>query len=212
MKSLLLIILLLLFQSCINRTTFYNRKVKILFLGESTSLGVGASTPVNGFVYRMIDSVKKTGIDLDYRILAKRGMNSTWGIAQINQIISYRPDIIIIDFFINDQLLSDDQIRKNYTTLSNIPYGYIILFDLYDLNSFNKYKSMKLSLNERPNFSTRWAKVIDTINYIPSNWEIYLSDGTHPNDPGYGILGDLLFKETYEMIFNLTFIGKLIKD
>lgn len=211
-RIVLILLSIIPFQFCMNKTTTQTQNIKILFLGESTSLGVGASSPSKGFVYYMLDLSRKSGAKLDYRIVAKSGMNSTWGISQIDQINSYKPDIIIIDFFINDQQLSKEQVKSNYKVFSNIPFGFIYILDIYDSNSFNKFRNSKIPITEKPNYSPRWEKLIDTIDSIPNNWEIYLYDGTHPNDLGYGILGDLLYRETFSSILSLSLLKALSKD
>ena len=72
--------------------------IKILFLGESTTVGQGSSSTNENYVTKTISYFKKSGYSLEYRVIAKGGMSSTWGITKINSINEYKPDIIILEF------------------------------------------------------------------------------------------------------------------
>ncbi len=182
--------------SCINKEANQKNPIKILFLGESTTVGQGASSPNENYVTKTMEFLKQSGIGLEYKVIAKSGMSSTWGITRLDEIYTYSPDLIIIEFLINDQYLSLETIKSNYEIFSKIPYGKIVLFELYDINMFNKFKN-----NSTTNpilaahRSDRWGKQIDTLPRLPNNWSDFLVDGTHPSNLGYSLLANILAEE-----------------
>jgi lysophospholipase L1-like esterase len=182
--------------SCVNKVVNQKIPLKILFLGESTTVGQGASSPNENYVTKAIEFLKQSGIGLEYKVIAKSGMSSTWGITRLDEIYTYSPDLIIIEFLINDQYLSLETIKSNYEIFSKIPYGKIVLFELYDSNMFNKFKN-----NSTTNpilaahRSDRWGKQIDTLPRLPNNWSDFLVDGTHPSSLGYSLLANILAEE-----------------
>ena len=114
------IVVLIFFRliSCINKDISQKNPVKILFLGESTTVGQGASSPNENYVTKTIEFLKQSGVTLEYKVIAKSGMSSTWGITRLDEIYSYSPDLIIIEFLINDQYLSLDSTKSNYEIFS----------------------------------------------------------------------------------------------
>ncbi len=182
--------------SCVNKEANQKNPIKILFLGESTTVGQGASSPNENYVTKTMEFLKQSGIGLEYKVIAKSGMSSTWGITRLDEIYTYSPDLIIIEFLINDQYLSIETIKSNYEIFSKIPYGKIVLFELYDINMFNKFKN-----NSTTNpiltahRSDRWGKQIDTLPRLPNNWSDFLVDGTHPSNSGYSLLANILVEE-----------------
>ncbi len=196
--------------SCINKEANQKNPIKILFLGESTTVGQGASSPNENYVTKTMEFLKLSGIGLEYKVIAKSGMSSTWGITRLDEIYTYSPDLIIIEFLINDQYLSLETIKSNYEIFSKIPYGKIVLFELYDSNMFNKFKN-----NSTTNpilaahRSDRWGKQIDTLPRLPNNWSDFLVDGTHPSSLGYSLLANILAEEISPIVTELYLIKLL---
>lgn len=212
-SSLTVLFIFLIFNhiSCIQKSNKEISPVKILFLGESTTVGQGASSPNENYVTKTMTFFKKSGLLVEYRVIAKGGMSSIWGTTKLNSISDYKPDLIIVEFLINDQTLSLETVRTNYDIFSKIPYGKIVLFEIYDSNLFLQFKYRPL---ENPlilaHKSDRWIKQIDTIKMIPSNWNEYLVDGTHPSDLGYTILANILISEI-SPILNELFVYRLLE-
>ena len=196
--------------SCINKDISQKNPVKILFLGESTTVGQGASIPNENYVTKTIEFLKQSGVTLEYKVIAKSGMSSTWGITRLDEIYIYSPDLIIIEFLINDQYLSLEATKSNYEIFSKIPYGKIVLFELYDRNMFNKYKNTSTTNPIlEAHRSDRWSKQIDTLSKLPNNWSDFLVDGTHPSSLGYSLLANILVEEITPIVTELYLIKLL---
>ena len=211
--SLFSIAVLLFFSttSCVNKVVNQKIPLKILFLGESTTVGQGASSPNENYVSKTIEFLKKSGVNLEYKVIAKSGMSSTWGLTRLDEIYKYSPDLIIIEFLINDQYLSLETTKSNYEIFSKIPYGKIVLFELYDMNMFNKYKNQSTTnpiLDAHK--SDRWSKQIDTLSRLPNNWSDFLVDGTHPSSLGYSLLANILAEEISPIVTEL-YLFKLLE-
>jgi acyl-CoA thioesterase I len=210
-QTVLFIFLIFYHFSCAQKSNLEIRPIKILFLGESTTVGQGSGSTNENYVTKTISYFKKIGFLVEYRVIAKGGMSSSWGITKINSIVEYRPDIIILEFLINDQTLSLEVIKENYEIFSKFPYGKIVLFEIYDTNLFRKYRNRP---SENPYIlahkTERWTKQIDTINRVPPNWNEYLVDGTHPSDIGYTILANILISEL-SPLFNEILVLKLLE-
>jgi len=194
-----------------NKNINKQETIKILFLGESTTVGQGADTIRDNYVSKTIIHYKNLGFNIEYNSISKVGMTSTWGITKIKEVINYKADIVIIEFFINDQYLSAETIQKNYSIFSSIPYGEIIIFNIYDNILFNKANQNIPNINLSMQDSSRWYKKLDTYPKLPSNWPTYLSDGVHPNNYGYSILSQILIDEISDLILRIQLQKNIVK-
>jgi acyl-CoA thioesterase-1 len=70
--------------------------VKIVTLGTSLSARGGWQEPLRRSLSACLDS------DVTIVNLAKSGMTSEWGLTQIDKVVAERPDIVLIEFAVND--------------------------------------------------------------------------------------------------------------
>ena len=194
-----------------NKNINKQETIKILFLGESTTVGQGADTIRDNYVSKTTNHFKNLGFNIEYISISKGGMTSTWGITKIQEVINYKADIIIIEFFINDQYLSAETIKNNYSIFSAIPYGEIIIFNIYDNVLFNNANQNITNINLNLQDSSRWYKKIDTYSKLPKNWGTYLVDGVHPNNYGYSILSQILIDEMTGLILKIQLQKNIVK-
>ncbi len=194
-----------------NKNITNQEPIKILFLGESTTVGQGADSIRENYVSKTINHYRDLGFNIEYATIAKGGMTSSWGVTKINEVIKYKADILVIEFFINDQFLDSESIKQNYTLFSKILYGEIIIFNIYDNTLFNNASKNITNVNLSLQDSSRWYKKIDTYNRLPKNWGNYLVDGIHPNTYGYSILSQILIDEISDLILKIQLQKNLTK-
>ena len=194
-----------------NKNINKQETIKILFLGESTTVGQGADTIRDNYVSKTTNHFKNLGFNLEYNSISKGGMTSTWGITKIKEITNYKADIVIIEFFINDQYLSAETIKNNYSIFASIPFGEIIIFNIYDNILFNNANQNIPNINLSMQDSSRWYKKIDTYPKLPKNWGTYLSDGVHPNNYGYSILSQILIDDMSDLILKIQLQKNIVK-
>jgi acyl-CoA thioesterase-1 len=70
--------------------------VKVVTLGTSLSARGGWQEPLSRSLAACLNS------DVTVVNLAKSGMTSEWGLAQIDKVIAERPDIVLVEFAVND--------------------------------------------------------------------------------------------------------------
>ena len=212
-KSYLLCFLLLALNSfnCSNVTEKKRDPKKILFLGESTTNGLGATQISNNYVSRTIEGFRNLSLPIEYKVIAKNGMTSSWGVLQIEDVIRYRPDFFIIEFAINDEELSDSEVLSNYLTFKSLtPFTRTIILDLYSSNQYRKFLSTGSKRITSLHGLVGFPNQIDTEPCLPKDWDIYLIDGVHPNDLGYGIVSDCLNRTLYPLLLDSILIQQIL--
>jgi lysophospholipase L1-like esterase len=185
--------------------------IKILFLGESTTNGLGSSEVKKNYVGRTIDFFTKSGIKVSYKIIAKNGMTSSWGIFQIEDINNWNPDLTIIEFSINDHYISEQEIKSNFEVFAaTLNSKSVVVFDIYSVAQLKRIKNNEKNFVHEAHKNIRW-KTIDTHLKLPENWAIFTIDEVHPNDLGYEILSNILIEEIYPIIINLVLFQVILE-
>ncbi|WP_430516656.1 SGNH/GDSL hydrolase family protein [Bradyrhizobium yuanmingense] len=105
--------------------------LKILALGTSLT-----ATPL--WVERLRTDVQNcAGRDVEIEVVARNGANSRWGLSQIQHVIDAKPDVVTIEFAVNDaslrHLVSLGESRKNHENIialirRALPAAKIVLF------------------------------------------------------------------------------------
>ncbi len=89
--------------------------VRIVTLGTSLSARGGWQEPLR----RALDAC--LGSEVVVINLAKSGMTSEWGLTQVNNVIAERPDIVLVEFAVNDadvtEFMSLGRSRANMTQI-----------------------------------------------------------------------------------------------
>ena len=136
--------------------------------------------------------------DVELRVIAKGGADSSWGLAQLSGGLDFRPDLVLIEFMINDadirNRLSRSESLRNHTEMIEIlreahPDSAIFLLRLNRAHGPRALLRPSLARYERllPEIARRSSVgLIDLRPEWRDRWESEgyrsLPDGLHPTD------------------------------
>lgn len=178
--------------------------LRYIAAGDSTSVGVGASTVENTYTYRLAEELSKTH-SVTYKNVGVSGAKTSDLLDnQISPIINFNPDIITISIGANDvtHLQNNDGIFERFTkiidqltknTKATIYITNIAIVDRAPLMPFpiqRIFSSKIIKLNPRLlALETERVKFIDIHEF---GWDQYkdinvtfATDKFHPSDEGY---------------------------
>lgn len=172
--------------------------------GDSTSVGVGASTIENTYTYRIADELSKTHT-VTYKNVGVSGAKTADLLAsQISPIINFNPDIITISIGANDvtHLLNNDGIYERYNkiisqlvnnTKATIYITNIAIVDRAPLIPFPIRKIFEFKINKlNPKLLSLETDRVKFVDIHEFGWDQYkdinitfAADDFHPSDEGY---------------------------
>ena len=186
------------------------KKLKVAYFGGSVTGGIGGT---NGYSWTSATTEwlneKFPGASIDSKNFAWGGTSSFWGYFRMSEdntgkdnVIAFNPDIIFIEFAINDAYSHLTGLQSNYYMEGIVkklraanPKVDIIFVLITDKNKMDKE-----SVNSTAHIEVASHYGIPTIdvgkalvNKIKSTggkWEDYSGDLVHPNDNGYKIYAD----------------------
>ncbi len=187
-----------------DKTFGQGRNLRYIVAGDSAGLGLGASKTEKTFAFRVAQTLSAKNT-IEYKNIAVKGYKTSDVIKhQLEQIIAFKPDIVLISISGNDatHLVSSNNILNNYRTIikrlteettakiyiTNIPH-----FDDADIlpwfyRKFLEYRSSKINKQ----ILSLEAGRLKIINIHDFGWEnypdlkkTYAADHFHPSDLGY---------------------------
>ena len=181
-----------------------NQKVKVAYFGGSVTSGTGSSSE-NTKSWRAITtkyissltSGKVTEVNA-----ALGGTGSYLGAARFdNRIISENPDLVFIEFAINDYYndISDNQIKANLEYMiwhlyAKNPYADIIITLVTNTDNLGKQYRSYLAHKEVADYYN--IPIVDLGGELYNRNEgavsKYFTDKVHPNDEGYKQYGEIM--------------------
>jgi lysophospholipase L1-like esterase len=93
--------------------------IKLLVLGSSLSARSDWPEVLRGRLQDLLKDCAAAGVEL--RVIAEGGADSAWGLAQLPGRLGFRPDIVLIEFMINDadirNRMSRSESLRNHTEM-----------------------------------------------------------------------------------------------
>ena len=176
------------------------KHVVLAFLGGSITQGSLATKPVTCYAYLVYEWWKKTFPDASFTYINSGigGTNSLFGAARAQEdILSYNPDFIILDFSVNDD--NTDFFMETYESLivrilshSKRP-GVMAL-----CNAFYEDGSSALERHKKvlDHYSIPYVSIKETLYQDILDGKTAIKDitpdGLHPNDKGHKKIADLI--------------------
>ena len=183
--------------------------ITIAFLGGSITQGCNATAKENCYVNRTYSWFKNTFKDINIECI-NAGVGATGSIIGVHrvekQVLAYKPDIIFIDFAVNDKNTIYDKIAYESLIrkiLSNENYPAIIEVFMSNFDGSN-VQEQQIEIGKKYNipmisFRDTVQKEIKDGNL---NWEDVATDEVHPNDYGHFIISELLIDFIKNVIKN----------
>lgn len=195
----------------------YTKSLNISYIGGSVTGAVGASTDENGWAFLVTKYLKQKypNANITESNMGVGGTGSYLGMARFNNnIIENKPDLLFIEFAINDRYndIPEEQTKQNIEYMINSvyksnPYADIVFVLITDKNvigtEFESLKTIK-SVAEYYGLPTvdvgqaMWKELNGSID----NWDEYYSDGVHPSDAGHKVYADTVFEKMEEIMIN----------
>lgn len=206
-----------------------SRSFKIGYLGGSITEGSGASSPEKCFRRKFTEYIKGKypQTEIEEINAAIGGTGSDLGLFRMQRdLLSKKPDMVFIEFAVNDYGLSDTDIYVENIIRNILSYNentVIVLLYTSTLNMFNNdYSNGKTAQSV-----VKQQRVADYYN-IPAldmgkvllnklasgevnDKDIWI-DGVHPNDYGYSLYEDFLEKHVEELDVRIDFKKESLKD
>ena len=170
------------------KTKFYNldgRTLKIAFIGGSITEGAGCSSFDKSYTSLFVDLVKKEfGLEnaeqLNFGIGAS---TSTYGLARLNTVIASKPDLVVVEFAVNDfGIENDSTVLYNHENILKRLYDEGIPTISLNLNALNgdteSDNIMKVGYHQQH------------ICVRVQTGEGEFNDDVHPNDIGHQKIAD----------------------
>ncbi|MBD7914689.1 SGNH/GDSL hydrolase family protein [Clostridium sp. Sa3CUN1] len=173
--------------------------ITIAFLGGSITQGCNATKKENCYVNRTYSWFKNTFKDINIKCI-NAGVGATGSIIGVHrvekQVLAYNPDIIFIDFAVNDKnniydkIAYESLIRRILST-ENQPAIIEVFMSNFDGSNVQeqqieigkKYKISMISFRDTVQKEIENGKI---------KWEDVATDEVHPNDYGHFIISELL--------------------
>lgn len=184
--------------------------IKVAFLGGSITQGCNATSHDNCYAYKTYLWFKNTFEDVEVKYI-NAGVGATDSILGVhrvyNQVISEAPDIVFIDFAVNDgydmyQRIAYESLIRRLLSLDKVP-GIIEIF-MSNFNGLN-VQDQQILIGKKyniPMISYR-DSIFGEIFAGKLTWEEVGSDEVHPNDYGHYIIASLLINFIAEIYNNL---------
>ena len=176
------------------------KNYKILMFGDSITQGYDASAPENAYAIQIAER-----FDAEAR---NKGIAGEFFFPKLTmEKENFDPDLITVAYGTNDwKYLSKERFNKNcqafYTNLRNSypDVKIIALTPIWRVDIDSKYESgvpleyigeyIKNLGNTIPNM-----EVVDCMDFVPHNSELYQTDGVHPIDSGFKYYADNLWEK-----------------
>ena len=178
--------------------------IKYIASGDSTAVGVGASSIENTYSYKTAEHFAQNN-KVEYRNIAVSGARTKSFISdQLPKIIEFQPDVITISIGANDltHLISSQTIFENYKqTITELESKTTAKIYITNIPNFNGAKLLPFwfvaimenkseSINKQIlNLETERTKIINIHDFgwdkFPDLSVTYAADNFHPNDTGY---------------------------
>lgn len=181
-----------------------NGEMNIMFMGGSITYGECSSKYENSWAFRVSEFLKQRlkGYKLNFYNAAISGTGTRFGVFRLNDhILKYDPDLIFIEFAVND---SRDAQKDEDAVISSLEY---IIRGLIKHNPFIKIVLLYSAMMDWKACSSVHEKVASNYN-IPSidiqshvkalienagyKWQDIHADNVHPNDLGHKIYVDYI--------------------
>ena len=194
-----------------------NQNVKVAYIGGSVTSGTGSSSEstkswraITTDYISSLTSGKVTEINA-----ALGGTSSYLGAARFeNRILSANPDLLFIEFAINDNYndLSDDQIKANLEYMirslyAKNPYADIVITLVTNTSYLGRQYRTYLAHKEVADHYN--IPIVDLggelYNRNEGSVSKYFSDSVHPNDEGYKQYGDIMTDALKELFTDGTY-------
>lgn len=174
--------------------------IRYIAAGDSTAVGVGASSIENTYTYKVAEYLG-TNSKVEYTSIGVIGAKTEDVIGfQLEEIENYYPDMITISIGANDitNLVNEKTIYKNFQIIkerlekntkatiyiTNIPYlGGAKLLPFW-FRKFIDKKAVRIN-HALLNLESERFKVINIHDEIPRGAETFAADYFHPSDIGY---------------------------
>lgn len=175
------------------------KNIKVAFLGGSITQGCNATTYENCYVNRTFLWFKENfnNINVEYINAGVGATGSVIGVHRVmKQVVSKDPDIIFIDFAVNDKNTIYDKIAyesliRRILSQNNSPAIVEVFMSNFDGSNV---QAQQIEIGKKynlPMISFRDA-VFSEIEKGNLKWEDVASDEVHPNDYGHFIISNLL--------------------
>ncbi|XPV77231.1 MAG: GDSL-type esterase/lipase family protein [Desulfovibrio sp.] len=192
----------------------HTRIFSIAAFGDSLFAGYGVE-PEEGFCFQLGSALDQEGYRADILNFAVSGETSADGLKRINEVLHYRPDLVLLEFGANDyyQRVPPEALKANLTQMiarfqsEGINVMLVGIAPLQDL----------FGENDDPEFAHAAAPLFPKIaedfgvSLFPNILEPYnrpeekLEDGTHPNAAGIRSITRAILPYTIRQLYRLTF-------
>lgn len=190
------------------------KELTVAYFGGSVTLGVGASDPKNrwaSITHRFLEE-KFPSAKLTEHNCAVGGSGSEYGLFRAkNELLSAGPDLVFIEFAINDAYQGNNKGQSGYFTESLIRSIYeadkttdIIMVFITDKGAKGAETDQLAAQKEIAEhygipYVMAGKHLADTIGEN-GVWEDYLTDWAHPSDLGYKVYGEAVTTELEGLI------------
>ena len=172
--------------------------ITIAFVGGSITQGCNATTKENCYVSRTYSWFKETFKNININCI-NSGVGATGsiiGVHRVKKVLSHNPDIVFIDFAVNDKSSIYDKIAYESLVrriLSNENHPAIIEVFMSNFDGSN-VQEQQIEIGKKYNIPM--ISFRDTIQKEIKNgrfkWQDVATDEVHPNDYGHFIISELL--------------------
>ena len=164
-----------------------NDTLKVVVIGGSITWGAGATIPwENSWSYQLKTQLEKKHFKkVELVNLGIGATGSDFGLYRIADVLKYHPDLVIVEFAVNDNLFSKEEIEFTHSTLFQ---------SLYSSGCAVLWLNLKTEIGESAS---------DKIHLVTDNYLIPMSepnlkqgdyvDGIHPNDVGHTKISNQIF-------------------
>lgn len=172
-------------------------EINIVYLGGSVTQGAAASSEDKCWASLVTDGLRERlpGKTINYFNEGIGGTASDYGLFRLHEdVISHNPDIVFIEFAVNDEMLSEPVVQKRMEgivrKLRELPEPPIVTY-VYTTGTWGNSSSRHIPIAE--NYGIGQIDLKAVVDYVMTNggaWDEYFADGVHPNDKGYKLYAD----------------------
>lgn len=184
-----------------------DKKMTVGFIGGSVTEGTGASSIENGWRRKTVKWMKEIypQAEIEEVRASMGGMGSYYGLMRADEsLLSKNPDLVFIEFAINDSYLS-------YTKEDSTRYMESLVRKCYESNPNMDIVLVYTTDRNKKGDSTIWIQGFNTVadhyglitidagafmkeKIGQNNWITYFSDSAHPNDKGHDLIFQIVSK------------------
>ncbi len=186
-------------------------KVTVAYLGGSITQGSSAGDK-DCYARLTTDWLIKTFPDAEIEYV-RAGIGATGSYIGVHRaerdVISKNPDLVFIDFTVNDTHANTQRDKESYEGLikklwesESAPAVVTIAMTQEDGTSFQEYHSDVCAAYDIPMISYREA-ILDVIDKGHIVWDDISDDNIHPNVPGHAVLTELITAYLQDVIDNV---------